>query len=794
MQTQEASGSAYARALAGASSWIAVRLTRWRLWLLVLFALITAFLGYHASFLRMDPGFSKSIPLSHPYMQTYQEYSGVFGGANVLVVALRQSSGDIFTPEFMQTLEKATQDVLFINGVDRSSVTSLFTPNVSFVAVNEEGFVGYRIVPPDFSPTANAIDQVRYNLLQSQYLGRLVSHDFHGALIRAELVDRDPETGEPLDYQAVAATLEEIRARYSSDDLSVHVIGFAKFSDDVIAGALGVILFFGIAVLITAVMLYFYSNSAQITVLALAVAMTAVVWQLGLVKLLGYGIDPLSILVPFLILAIGVSHAIQMTNTWKLEVLGGSDSRTAAQEAFNKLFIPGTTALLANAVGFAVIMIIDIAIIHELGITASIGVAVMIITNKFLLPVLLSYARMSQRTVERLRAKTLERHKPAWWAISVFATRKWGAAAIAMGVVGLGFGLWKGQDLVIGDSEAGAPEFWPDSRYNQDIGAIISNFNVGIDELTVIAEMPRNGCVDHTIMSAVDRFVWTMRNTPGVQAVSSLTTVMKERTVGNNEGHLKFYGLPRNSYALGAAIRGIELNQKLFNDTCEAIPVRILLRDHEAATLHRAVDAAKAFEHSHGVPGLEFKLALGSAGVMAATNEAVEAAEITMLLALFAAVGALCFLTFLSWRAALCILLPLALVSVLANAVMVLLNIGLKVSTLPVVALGVGVGVDYGIYLFARTQAHIRRGLDLRRAYYEGLKQAGTAVVFTATTMTIGVATWYFSDLKFQSDMGVLLAYMFFVNMLGAVFLLPGLAAWLIDEDAERRRTAGLPH
>jgi len=142
--------------------------------------------------------------------------------------------------------------------------------------------------------------------------------------------------------------------------------------------------------------------------LAILVAMTAVIWQLGLIQLLGYGIDPLSILVPFLILAIGVSHAIQMTNTWKLEILAGADSRTAAREAFNKLFIPGTTALLANAVGFAVIMIIDIDIIQELGITASIGVAVMVATNKFMLPVLLSYARMKPRTVERIRSRILD--------------------------------------------------------------------------------------------------------------------------------------------------------------------------------------------------------------------------------------------------------------------------------------------------------------------------------------------------------------------------------------------------
>ena len=375
-------------------AWLADALIRRRVPLLVVLSLITVFLGYHASFLRMDPGFTKSIPLGHPYMQTYTKYTDQFGGANVIIVALMQKEGDIFNVPFFKTLETATQDVLFIKGVDRSSVTSLFTPNVDYVLVNEEGFVGHRVVEPDFQPSQESIEQVRRNLLVSQHVGRLVSHDFSGALIRAELVDKDPATGKPLDY-----TRSGGRARANSRPLCQRqrrrkIIGFAKFIDDVIDGALGVLLFFVVAVVITAMMLYFYSNSVQITVLAILVAVTAVIWQLGLVRLLGYGIDPLSILVPFLILAIGVSHAIQMTNTWKLEILGGADSETAAREAFNKLFIPGTTALLANAVGFAVIMVIDIDIIQELGITASIGVAVMVATNKFMLPVLLSYASM----------------------------------------------------------------------------------------------------------------------------------------------------------------------------------------------------------------------------------------------------------------------------------------------------------------------------------------------------------------------------------------------------------------
>ncbi|MDF1817841.1 MAG: MMPL family transporter [Immundisolibacteraceae bacterium] len=779
--------------LARISSFLADWQIKYRWPLLLLFVAITGVLGYQASFLRMDPGFDKSIPVNHDYMKVYHEFSPVFGGANVVIISMMVKDGDIFTEEFMDALAAATQDTLFIRGVDRSSVTSIFSPQVNFVAVDEDGFVGYRVVKPDFANTPEDREEIYRNLLQSDEMGRLVTNDYKGALIRAELVEVDPTTGEALNYSDVAAALDEIRDKYQNDNVSVHVIGFSKFIDLVIDAALGVVWFFVIALAITAVMLYFYSSSMQITFLAILVAVTAVVWQLGLVHTMGYGIDPLSILVPFLIMSIGVSHAIQMTNAWKLEMMNGATNKQAARESFNKLFIPGATALLTLAVGFAVISLIDIQILFELAITASIGTGVMILTNKFMLPGLLSFARMSPAKIEKLRAG-VSNDRPFWRFLSTFADRKRGSYVLVVALIALVFGVWKGNDLIIGDSEAGAPEFWPDALYNQDINSIISNFNIGIDEVTVIVDMAKDGCVNHAIMETADHFVWEMSNVPGVQAIKSLSTIVKVRTVGNNEGHPKFFAMPRDQYSLSSALRNMELNQKVFNDKCDAIPVRLFLSDHKADTLQRVTDAVKTFEAENGRDEVHFRLASGSAGVMAAINEAVTDAEMTMLIALFTATGILTYLTFFSFRGALCVLIPLGLVSYLGNAVMVLMGIGLKVSTLPVVALGVGVGVDYGIYLFSRMQSALREGKELKEAYYYALTSSGTAVVFTASTMSIGVATWYFSELKFQADMGLLLAYMFFVNMVAAIFVLPALAAWIVNVDAERASTAGVSH
>lgn len=759
-----------------------------RVLVLSVMLVLTAFLGYEAFTQRLDPGFDKSVPLSHPYMKTYTEYKPEFGGSNTITVFVQDRSGDMFNPAFFKVLEQVTQEILVMDGVDARTVTSLFTPNVNYVAVTEEGFTGSRIVPADFEATEEGLEQVRQNLYRSDEIGRTVAKDFSGALVIAELVERDPATGAKLDYQEVAERLERLREKYESQGVDIGIIGFATFIGDIIDGAQGVILFFAITLAVTFVLLVFFAGSWKLAVAAIAVSLAAVAWQLGLVKLLGYGVDPLSILVPFLVLAIGVSHAVQMTNAWRLGILSGMDGPTAAKDSFNKLFIPGATALVSDAVGFAVIMIIDIDIIRELGITASIGVGVMLLTNKFMLPAILSFLSLNERELARAhRASEGADHR--FWNLLARSSRPVPAAVIVLLSLGLvAYGASKSNDLIIGDSEAGAPEFWPDSRYNRDIDKIVSNFTVGLDEFVVIAESTQDSaCVNYGVMETIDDFVWHMRNVPGVRSVKSLSQVVRERNVGNYEANPKFLGLPRNEQMIAANIYRVEMSQRLFNNDCSVMPVTIYPVDHQAGTLQRIVKAVKAYQDSNSNPDVTFRMAMGNAGIWAATNEAVKDSVLTMDAILFVAIVLCVFLTFFSWRAALCVMLPLLAVSIFANAVMVFLNIGLKVSTLPVLALGVGVGVDYGIYLFARAFVHMRNGEDVETAFSNSYREVGTAVVFTAVTMTLGVALWYFSDLKFQSDMGVLLAYMFFVNMLGAVLLMPAITRFLMS----RKMTSG---
>ncbi|MDQ3061193.1 MAG: MMPL family transporter [Pseudomonadota bacterium] len=760
---------------------IAHALIAWRKPIAVITTLMTLLLGASALRTHLDAGFNKLIPLRHEYMTAFLEHASTFSGANRVLINVRwKGQGDIYNEEFLKTLRGVTDEVFFTPGVNRAQVYSLFTPNVKYVEITEDGFVGEVIIPSRFTPNAEGLAQVRSNVAKSGQIGRLVSNDLTSAMVRADLLEEDPQTGKRLDYADVAQKLEAMRAKFAGQNVEINIVGFAKVLGDVMEGLSTVISFFALAFVITAVLLWLYSRSLNLTVLALLVALLPVIWLLGLLPLGGYGIDPMSILVPFLVFSIGVSHAVQMTNAWKQEVRAGLSAEDAAESAFQKLAVPGTLALLTNALGFMVIMLIDIPIVHELGMTACLGVLLMIITNKIMLPVILSHLRLEPRALGRPEGSAGVHGR--WWAISALAEPRPALLTLAASLVLLAGGTAMSRHLLTGDIGAGAPELRAESRYNQDNERIIQNYSIGMDVLSVYAEASNleEACLNWPVMNAIERFDLAMRGVDGVRSVTTVAGIAKMAASGNNEGNPRWAALQRTEAALrtGAKVANPELGMN--TEGCKTIHLQLFLKDHEGATLKHVVGEVQKFILADTTPNLRFRLAGGNAGVAVATNEAVEHAEVQMLAAIFGAITLLCWLTFRSWRAVLCIIVPLTLVSILCNALMAMLGIGLKVATLPVIAMGVGVGVDYGIYLFESLQHEMEhKGASLREAFYEALRQRGTAAVFTGITMSIGVGTWAFSALKFQADMGVLLAFMFLVNMLGAVFLLPAMACWL---------------
>jgi predicted RND superfamily exporter protein len=788
---------------------------------LAAFVLITVIMAFFASQLKVDAGFNKQVPLQHEYMRTFTDYQADFGGANRVLIAVMAKDGNMFSKEYMATLENVTNDVINLDATDDAKVR--------FIEVVEDGLSGGNVIPQDFTPnlegfeaTPEQFDTIKGNIVKAGITGRLVAKDYSGAMVWADLI---PESDvNKLDYQKVAKQLEAIRAKYENDNTSVHIIGFAKMVGDISDGAMSVIKFFLITIAFTWILLFLYSSSAKLASLTVLAALVSVVWMLGALKLMGFGIDPMNMLTPFLIFAIAVSHGEQMINRFRGEIFFGGleegtveelrlrvahavDPLTAAHRSFKALLIPGTVALLAGCIGFGAIMVIPIQMIRELAITATVGVALTILTDLVLLPILLSYTKLRNLDKKReFRLRQLTQFDKIWAALSKLSRPKAAATVLTLGAVVWAAAWWHGNKVMIGDAQQGVAELRPEARYNQDARLISSRFALGVDTMNIIVEAGPSACTtSYKAMETIDRFAWHMANVEGVEQVITLPMAAKQVNAGWNDGSPRWKVLPRDPDTLRQSTQSFETDSGLLNADCSAIPVTVFTKDHKSTTIDRLVsetkkfrienkayeegfakkrDAAMAKAQENGeeytTDQVNFRLATGPLGVQAATNDTVREKEHLILWLLYGAVFVMCWISFKNWRSALCVTLPLMLVTELGHSLMVELGIGMKVNTLTVVALGVGIGVDYGIYIFARMREAMNQGKTLSESYFIALKTTGIAIFYTALTLAVGVAMWIFSDLKFQADMGVMLTFMFVVNMIAAIVFLPALCRWLL--------------
>lgn len=745
-----------------------------RIFVLAVCSLLTLILGYKALDTRIDASFERMVPTNHPFLVNFSKHRNDLEGlGNSLRIAVENKTGSIFDQEFQETLRAIHDEVFYISGVDRAGMRSIWSPGVRWQEVTEKGFAGGPVVPADYDGSPEALEQLKTNVLRSGVVGTLVSNDFSSALIIVPLLEGGNDGD--LSYEGLSRDLEAtIRQKYENEQIGIYITGFAKIVGDLIEGAGRIAAFFVVAVCITFGMLLWYSRCLRSSLFPVFCSITAVIWQLGILGFANYGLDPYSMLVPFLVFAIGVSHSVQIINNFSHEYVKSRNRIIAGRLTFRSLYKPGIIALISDAAGFATLLIIDIEVIQQLAVTASIGVLVIICTNLILLPILLSFFGVGRQAQDYIGRDKSSDHSLVWGTISKFATRNYAGGAILGASVLLAVGLTFSPNLKIGDLDRGAPELRADSRYNLDNDFITEKYSTSSDVFVVMAVTNEQSVAEYEVMDLVDQFHFSMSQVTGVQGVSSLSDVSKNVLVGLNEGNIRWYGLNKNQNMLNSAT--MRAPSEYVNSDATLTPIFLYLSDHKAETLSRIVKAVEEFNFNSSSNDIKFLMAAGNSGIEAATNEVISEAQYEMLIWIYAVVGGLCMITFRSLKTVLCILIPLALTSILCQALMAWLGIGVKVATLPVIALGVGIGVDYGIYIYSKLNHFLSQGYDFANSYSQALVTTGRAVAFTGITLAIGVGTWAFSPIKFQADMGILLTFMFIVNMIGALVLLPALA------------------
>ncbi len=767
-----------------------------RVLVLAVLVAFTLVMGFFALKLRMEAGFEKQMPIGHEYIKTFNRYRNQLFGANRLTIAVRAIDGKIWTKEGLTKLYEVTQAISSMPNVDRLGVQSLWTSNSWLMEITPEGFRNEQLIPNTVEPNAltpELIEKIKRTTSRGGFDGLLVARDQSSALITAELNEYD-RNGVKIDYIAYNRLLnKQIRDKFEDAHFRIEIIGFAKQVGEIADGAQAVLLFCGVALLLVAAAVYWYCRSLRFTFLPIACSLTSLVWQFGTLHVLGFGLDPLAILVPFLVFSIGVSHGVQQINYIVREIAHGKSTFDAARASFSGLLVPGTLALITAFVSFVTLILIPIPMVRELAITAAIGVAYKIVTNLVMLPVAASFFHFDKAFAEKAM---LERERRARWLRQLSRVSEPSNAVfvvfVAAGVLALA--AWQSRDRVVGTLQAGAPELRADSRYNRDAVDIASNYEVGLDWLTVVLERQASGenCSRVATAPYEQDLVWTLQNAPGVVSVSSFTTLTRTYSEGYNENNPKMSVVPIDpvNYA-GLTIEIARLRGYLAND-CSMTAVHAYLTDHKAATIQRVIDIVKQFRIDHKQDGITVRLASGNAGVLAAINEEVSRSELPMMLWVYAAIAILVLIAYRDLRAVIACCLPLTVATFIGYWFMKELQIGLTVATLPVMVLAVGIGVDYAFYIYNRLQSHLAMGEPIVAALEHSILEVGMATIFTAITLAIGVVTWSFSALKFQADMGKLLAFMFIINLVMAMTALPALAV-VLERLFPRRKPAHIP-
>jgi len=1110
-----------------------------RAYILTAIAIFTAGMAYFAFSLTIVPGIEKMWPEKHEYVDTFRQYQSSLPGAKRMIVALKnkdQTPGSIWNEDFLATLNGVTQDLFFIPGIDRKTVTSLWTPNTRFFEITEEGISADDVIGGTTTAGTvgrpGVIEKIQNNVIRGGFAGRLVSNDFTAALVQAEILEFDPSTGKALDFfdfnDRIESTLRErfqspggpalwyvdqrldeiregfiektknaerdlpiakanlaklagktdedsksqteilttqiaamekqiadcpvpsgflhrIGSLFGGDDFvpncgeyvedvkkqlttmelnygrvvgdyypkfktkldevaaknlppaeqytalkaeiaiwrdavknepakyEVAVIGLAKALADIGNGAKEVITFFALAFVLTVAAVWWYCRSWSLTFLTVGCSLVSVFWQFGFIALLGYGLDPLAILVPFLVFAIGVSHGIQQMNLLTDGLSQGMTADQAARYSFSGLLIPGSMALVTTLVGFGTLYLVPIPMIKELAIASSIGVALKIVTNLIMLPLVASMLKF-KGDYRAIVTKQRDSAKHIVGALSRIAEPKFAMPFFAFSLVMLSLAVYFGLQRQIGDVHAGMPELKRDHQYNIDARMIAGKFNQALDIFTVIVETPPQACIKFPYMEYMNRLTWNLRNIDGVVTVVSAAELAKQLNAGWYEGNLKWRGLPQNQFSLVQATSPIPSTAGVLNAECTLMPIHVFLKDGKAETIARVVAAVKEWRANKYIPSalnrgtdnrngswtlavsdldgltyspqlrdnaapesivltvtglqtsalppaddqvwvvpsnetadlvvtpkdgtvpgfqlvmkaeaikgsgetaeilaerelrvearqpgahvpldiasafagndiaaatairitaadageigyrkqlftsslplklgeagqsqpigdaakaslkdqdltkateleivgteasLYIRLAAGNSGIAAAVNEEIHDQELPMTVIVYCVIIFLVIITFFDWRATICCTVPLTFATFLGYWFMYTMGIGLKVSTLPVMILAVGLGVDYAFYIYDRLQHFLAEGDDITTAYKKTINKTGMAVIFTAVTLAIGVSTWSFSDLKFQADMGMLLTFMFLINMVNAVTVLPAMAVTL---------------
>ncbi|MEW6444008.1 MAG: MMPL family transporter [bacterium] len=744
---------------------------------LLIIGLITALFGYRVSRLKIATDFVSFYPPGHPFIQTYNEYRSMFGSANVLVTAVEVKEGDIYNWETIQKISRITTKMLTIKGCNPSQLISITHPKLKNVEVTGYGIVMEPMIHAGIARTELGAQQVKRNVYSNEGVrGFFVSPDDKAAAIFAGFWE---EGAHPNDLYA---KMMAIKAEEEDGNHRIYFTGYPGLYAYIYSLAPQVYRVLGLTLLVMVALLFYFFRTWQGVVFPMLSAALSAVWGLGFASMMGYSLDPLILVVPLIITARTISHSVQCLARYDEEYFLLGDKREAIIRGYGELFIPASLSIATDALGLLLISVATIPLMRHLGFFCSFWILTIVVSVPTLTPVLLSLVSPPKKDkLEReVRGKVYQRIGQLLLKPSQGRARY---AILAILVFVLGVGGWYARQLKVGDTEAGASILFAHHPYNEAFRFFNNNF-VGATQLVILVEGKEEAAIKHyETLKAMEDFQIYMETRGGAGGTLTFNNMIKRVFRMFHEGNPKWEMLPTNPKHLGQVgfiIRNSaspgEMDQWL-DETWTNATITCFYKNYNNDLIKSCVARAREFIDSHPVDRVNFRMAGGLLGILYAVNEEVEYSYWVSLVVVFAACFLLCSATYRSLSAGLILIIPLAVSQIISEVFMLFYGIDLNINSLPVASIAVGIGIDYGIYLMSRIAEEYSKTRDYQESNLRAVMTTGKGVIFTATMMIAGVVFWVFVDLKFQSEMGLLLGLLMLLNMVNSVVFVPSLVS-----------------
>lgn len=741
--------------------------------------LVTVLFAVLAVKVEIQTVFSDLLPTNHPYIKVHEEFKKTFGSSNLVTMMLEVEDGDIFSPRVLAKIQKVTKDLQLVEGVDQYQIISLAAKKMKQVRASTEGIDIQPLMWPDVPQSAEGIAKLKDAVLRNPLVyGTYVSRDLKAALVTVDFYDNEVK------YDRIFDQIGAIARSVDGDGVKVRLVG-----EPILYGWVneylpetGRIFFITIAALI--LLLFLTSRTWRGTLLPLLAGVMSAIWALGTARLLGFHLDPLVIVVAFLITARAISHSVQLVIHYDDELADGSpNSIAAAKASMRALFKPGILGVVADAGCMIVVILTPIPLLQKVSIIGTVWVSTIAISACVMTPVLLSWIRNPRRYAHPIDIQPAMR----WLlrgCVAVASTRLRYVVAIGATVI-FALSAIYAFNLKVGDANPGSPILWGDSIYNVDAARINERFP-GTDRMFVVVSGDKTDALKEPAaletMAAFQTFLESQPNVGATLSLADIVPVMK-RILREGNPRYEEFGLTQadNGEILYLFTSGTDPGDidRFVEPQYKDASVTIFFRDHQGETIRTAVSRIDEFIHANPDSPVKLRLAGGLVGVLAAVNEIILSKQIESIALALLVLVICCAVAYRSLTAGMFFMVPVLLSNTLTFSFMAWKGIGMNINTLPIAALGIGLGVDYAFYVVDEIREELRRGETLDRALNLSLMSAGRGVLITAATLITSVVIWKVSSIRFQAEMGILMALWLFISALSSLVLMPSLVVLL---------------